>query len=182
MRIPEELAWTANLVCRAVMHQNHIGSTNRFCYITVRHGHIRSSLDDVWHVDGFSMRTPHVPEQNYIWSSWNATEFGICPVELPEDFDPLVHNIQYFLQEEMDERGLIWQGKERHIYVADPYVIHRRPHSPEQVWRTFVRVSFTAIPIEDRNNYYNPALPDLHFDRDGLADFRDQLERYQRGS
>ena len=57
----------------------------------MRSGLVTSITDDEWHVDGFSMRVPQVPEQNYIWSDVYPTEQLWQRFKIPQTFDPKRH-------------------------------------------------------------------------------------------
>ena len=155
--LPAELEWVRGMYTTAVKHQQSLGTDHPFCYITVRHGKVESQKDDEWHVDGFSMKISHIPEQNYIWCSQVGTEYVPLKVKFPQDFDPLIHNIHWYLQRYVDleqvascETGV--------VYCLDPYLLHRRPPTTGGMERTFVRISFVPIEINDVNNTQNPAL------------------------
>lgn len=175
--IPSELSWIKSLLFRAGKYQNEqISIRHSFCYITIRRGLVRSVTDDEWHVDGFSTRISHIPEQNYIWSDVWPTEFMIKPIEFPTEFNPVKHNIHKFIQSAISERDEIQAAQENSLYCFDPYVIHRRPNVPKNVKRTMVRISFTPIEIQDKNNTPNPLMEGKDiYNRDGVKEFRNQL-------
>jgi len=174
-QIPEELKWCRPLIAVAEVNQKKMKVNHPFCYITIRSGLVTSTTDDEWHVDGFSTKITHLPEQNYIWVDRVPTEWTVQGINFPEDFDPLVHNVHRFIQRSL--RGNVIQTCEpKRVYCMDPYVIHRRPHMYEDVYRTFIRVSFTPIEIQDRNNTFNDLLP-MVSNRDGVM-IRDQLKDY----
>ena len=65
--------------------------------------------------------------------------------------------------------------KPNHVYVIDPYIVHRRdPASAGQV-RSFFRLSFVPIAIESDDNTQNSLLPVAPFNR---ADIRDTMINY----
>lgn len=173
--IPDELKWLTPLFIEAMTHQlNAVDVEKQFCYITVRHGLVTSVTDDEWHVDGFSTKISHVPEQNYIWTNSIPTEYTNVSVKFPDDFDALKHNVNHFLQEHITEE--VKQCKENVLYCLDPYILHRRPSISTGTKRTFVRISFVPIIIDDVNNTQNPLLPQKYIN-DGVA-FRNKLETY----
>ena len=60
--LPPQLGWIRPTM--EELFQNHYYNdlpTNVYVYVTVRHGITDIVTDDAWHVDGFSMRTPHAP-------------------------------------------------------------------------------------------------------------------------
>lgn len=175
-QIPSELDWLASTILHCNAIQESHGIRNPFVYITVRHGPVISETDDLWHVDGFSMRVPHPPEQNYIWSSCFGTEILQQKMELPVNFDPMKHNIHQYFQDRADE-SLVHVLRPMTLYGIDPYVIHRRPALPKTTFRTFFRISFIPIEIEDDTCTINPLIPRLR--PYGRKDIRQTLTRYQ---
>lgn len=174
--IPPTLAWVQPMVDMAERHQTESGLRQPFTYLTIRCGTVRAETDDEWHVDGFSKTITHLPEQNYVWASHSATQYYTHAIPLPAEFDPLRHNIHKYFQRRISPEH-VEQMKSQHVYVLDPYVIHRRPPETQNTRRCFVRVSYTPIEIEDRNNTPNPYLPPYAV-RDGIKDMRDRLLDY----
>lgn len=174
--LPGELAWLVGMLAMAKSWQHQVVKVDHpFCYITVRHGVVDSQTDDEWHVDGFSTKIAHLPEQNYVWCSASPTEYVPLQVDVPADFNPLRHNINRYLSRFVDE-AKVQTCEAGTIYCMDPYLLHRRPNGTSGGMRTFVRVSFVPVEINDINNTQNPALP-----RDNSADglvFRNKLTDY----
>lgn len=159
LHIPPELKWTVPIVNLGLLHQHNISSEHPFVYLTIRHGWVESKTDDEWHVDGFSVRIAHRPEQNYIWCNIEPTEWWDENIPIPEDFNPHIHNIHQYFQDKIGNKThAIKQMEEKSVYCIDPYIIHRRPPNTFCTYRTFVRVSFIPIPILDVNNTQNPLL------------------------
>lgn len=184
-KIPNNLLWVQPMLSLACENQEKIGIRHPFCYITVRHGPVNTKNDSVWHTDGFSQTVTHLPEQNYIWVDCFPTECATKAVSFPDDFDTFKHNVHLYLQDLLEdlledslEDSLTHTITRCTVYCMDPYVIHRRPPKAKGNIRTLVRVSFTPIEIIDCNNTCNPELP-RNYERDGVVDFRDKLERYQ---
>ena len=173
--IPDELEWLKSTILDLDTIQKNNNLRNEFVYVTVRHGLVTSETDDIWHVDGFSMRTPHLPEQNYIWTDIEPTEYAEQSFEFPEPFDPLKHNIHWYFDERVRSEN-IKRCEEKTIYMFDPYFIHRRPKTTAGMMRTFWRVSFIPIEIRDGQCQQNPLLPVQSYS-DG--DIRDRLTRWQ---
>jgi hypothetical protein len=172
--IPKEVEWCTNLIlhCSNVQKSNFV--EHPFTYLTVRCGPTLDSDDDVWHTDGFSMKTPHLPEQNYLWSNHSGTEsLEQCFFDIPRDFDPRVHNLHKYIQKRA--KGPVHKASDSTIIITDPYVVHRRPKNTG--WRNMVRVSFVPIIIEDDANTPNPLIPVREFGQIG-KDIRDRLSDY----
>lgn len=171
--IPDELDWVWPMIELAQEHQKSIKANHPFVYVTVRHGIVKSKSDDEWHVDGFSTRIPHVPEQNYVWSDRDGTEYADLQVTFPDDFNPRVHNVNHYLEKHVQE---VLKANTHTVYCMDPYHLHRRPSSTTGTQRTFVRLSFVPIEINDVNNTQNPVIP-RHYDQDGVG-LREKLLTY----
>ena len=174
-QIPSELEWLRLVIETCNSQQKQDGIENPYCYVTVRHGIVRSETDDLWHVDGFSMRVPHIPEQNYIYASTQGTEVLEQEISLPGDFDSMRHNIHQYFQDVADVKN-IRTLKDKTLYRIDPYVVHRRPTVTAGMVRTFFRISFIPIEIEDDTCTVNPLIPRVSpYNR---GDIRTRLERY----
>lgn len=176
MLIPRQLRWLQPWISGFSHHQEiEFGRNLPFVYVTVRHGICTSETDDLWHVDGFSMRKPHVPEQNYLFVSEYPTEFLTERIPLPNDFDPLQHNIHQFFQQHAGRIPVrtyppVWM-------IADPYIVHRRPPDAAGKRRLMIRITFSPIQIKDDMNTVNPLLPTKKFDN---TDFRQTLTQYNK--
>ena len=173
-QIPEELAWLKDVImsCDALQRQN--GVPDSFVYVTVRHGIVDTATDDEWHVDGFSMRVPHRPEQNYIYTSTNGTEYLTEGFSIPEDFNPMRHNLHKYFSRYFGDRE-VHKVADGRLILIDPYVVHRRPPSTAGQQRTFFRISFVPIEIEDDTCQRNPLFPEKIY---GRADVRKELIEY----
>lgn len=171
--IPGELLWLERsvLACHEIQRERFVD--HPYAYVTVRSGIVTSTTDDLWHVDGFSMRVPHPPEQNYIWTDTQPTEVLNQVFDIPKDFDPFKHNIHQYFQDH--EAGEIITLEPEKFYAIDPYVVHRRPAVTAGIRRTFIRISFIPIEIEDDTCTQNPLLPHKSY---GRTDIRQQLVRY----
>ena len=175
LRLPPELEWIRSTIEFTDEAQQIYGLNHPFLYVTVRSGIVRSVRDDEWHVDGFSMRTPHAPEQNYIWTDRIPTQVLKQQFEIPDDFDPMVHNLHQFFQDRAKEE-LMETLPARHLALIDPYIIHRRPQVPAGTQRSFFRISYVPIEIEDDMCQQNPLLPRKVYGRS--VDIRETLIRY----
>lgn len=156
--IPDELNWIKPTILRLDNLQKFNNLQNPWVYITIRHGVVTTKTDDSWHVDGFSMRFPHVPEQNYIFANHTGTEYADQIVKFPDDFDPLKHNIHDYFSDHGNITN-IKKCEDGAIYLIDPYCIHRRPTETKNSIRTFWRLSFLPIEINDNGATDNPLLP-----------------------
>lgn len=179
--IPSELDWARDFINHCFCYQNNtIGIIHPYCYVTVRSGLVTSTTDDEWHLDGFSTKISHLPEQNYLWTNSYPTEFIAKAITFPEDFSGSKHNINLFIQDTLAlHPTYVHPATANCIYCFDPYVIHRRPSVPMNIHRTFIRVSFIPIEIIDDTCTRNPLLPTPVYGRNAVTDYRNKLERYK---
>jgi len=179
-QFPTGCAWLKSFVEKCYQYQKNVVKIKHpFCYLTVRHGVVESINDDEWHVDGFSLNINHLPEQNYCWSNVYPTEYVQRTFEIPADFDPSIYNIHLYFQDRIDGFEFIKRMRNNMIYCFDPYIVHRRPKIPNNVVRTFIRLSFCPIEIRDDNNTPNPLIELPKYNRDGIKDFRQNLIKYK---
>lgn len=178
--LPPELKWLDGPLRIAIASQQSFGLyKDRFIYVTVRIGKVITKTDDVWHVDGFSMRQAQLPEQNYVWCDHTPTEYLDQVIPLPDKFDPSVHNIHTFFQDHANYSEVRSLEAEA-MYLIDPYFIHRRPPLIHRsVRRAFFRISFIQVEIEDDTCQQNPLLPSGPYHRE---DIRKTLIRYTEAS
>lgn len=181
MQVPEEMKWCQPFIDMAVKAQEDRGIRQPFMYLTIRHGKVSTKTDDVWHVDGFSQTITHLPEQNYVWCSHTPTEYVVKPIRFSPLFDSARHNIHDYFSHVITDSDEVKTLESKSVYAMDPYIIHRRPKIENDDVRTFLRVSFTPIEINDVNNTFNPNMP-TNYKRDGRSDFRDKLVSYHEES
>jgi hypothetical protein len=171
--IPEHIEWCRDLIMKCSDEQNNLCIRHSFCYITIRSGYVKSTTDDEWHVDGFSTRISHIPEQNYIISNCHPTEYVVQKFKIPDRFCSLRYNINTLLDKQVNYEN-VYTAKENTVYCFDPYILHRRPQIPINTKRCFIRISFTPIEIFDINNTTNPLLLTEVTNIDGVK-FRNKL-------
>lgn len=176
--VPDEYKWLMPLINKSIEYQKTIGINHPFMYLTIRNGIVTTKTDDQWHVDGFSLKFNHLPEQNYICCNNNPTQMIIKKFDIPNDFDASKHNLHQYFQDRITNNDVIETIKPNNLYCIDPYNIHKRNSNTFGTQRCFVRLSFTPIEINDINNTINPLLK-TNYTKDGLKDFRNKLVRYE---
>lgn len=172
--LPSELLWLEDTIDTCLRNQIKHDLPQKYIYVTVRHGIVTSVTDDEWHVDGFSMRKRHTPQQSYVWSDCFPTQYIKDSFPFPSSFDPLKHNIHHYFQDICKDKK-IEQMLPRNIYCFDPYIVHRRPPESSGKQRTFVRISFLSLEIESDTCMQNPELPQKIYN---TIDFRHRLSRF----
>jgi hypothetical protein len=175
--LPMAMAWMLPLLHQSIDYQRaHFPDfDNRFIYITVRSGIVKSQRDDEFHVDGFQGTSVprHIPEQNYIWSNCHPTEFVLQPFFIDE-LDPAVHNVHSYL-DRMTNPDNIVEVRGNGAYIMDPYHVHRRPQIPAGTERAFIRICYSPVEIKDDTNTFNPWIPMGPYNR---GDVRNKLIDY----
>lgn len=174
-----DLLWALPAINMAVDNQVKLRSSNPFVYVTVRRGVATSTHDCEWHVDGYSKRIPHRPEDNYVWCDSYPMQAWVGKLYVPSSFDGLRHNINWLFQDQIAKSvgDHIVVTEANALYWFNPYIVHRRNPQATGQFRTMVRVSFTPVPIMDKNN--TPPITDFNFrsTRDGRL-LQNKLERW----
>ena len=173
--LPAKIAFMKDFIagCAAYQKAHFPDYDDRFVYLTVRSGAVKSVKDDSYHVDGFQgISVPrHIPEQNYIWADTHPTMFALQPYFMAQ-LDPAIHNMQDFLHANTDPEN-IYQAQEKGLYIIDPYHVHARPPVPEGLKRAFLRVCFSPVEIRDDTNTPNPFLPRGPYNRQDIRNILD---------
>lgn len=176
--VPKKLGGLADFIKASARYQKaHFPDfEDRFAYLTVRSGEVKSKNDDVLHVDGFQgISVPrHIPEQNYIWASSHPAIYSMQPYFV-EDIDPGQHNIHKYFEKNTPPQAL-YSGMEKGVYIIDPYHVHMRPPVPEGTRRSMVRLDFSPVEIRDDTCMVNIWLPRGPYNRD---DIRNRLTEYE---
>ena len=130
-----------------------------------------------WHVDGFQgVRAPrHGIEHSYLWSDVAPTQYCLQPFLLTH-LDFARHNVFDVFDQEASR--YVFGGLENHVYLLDPYIVHRAALMDNSGWRTFVRLTFTETYLDDPVNTVNLS---LHIPQDAPArlEVRNRLFGYE---
>lgn len=172
--VPKPLRWLEWTICNLYNYHCQYISKHPYIYVTTRIGEVSSKTDDIWHVDGFGLDTPHIPEQNYIWADHTPTEVLHQNFAFPEDFDAKKHHIHWYFNDHVSPLAEVETLQPKNMYLIDPYVVHRRPPTASG-HRSFIRISFLPLPIKDDKNTQNPLLPVAPWKH---RDIRETLVRY----
>lgn len=176
--IPRELLFLERIIKElSNVDYSITGIKDSWCYVTIRHGIPNTVTDDEWHFDGSSFRTDIIPERNYIWVDHSPTEYKVGKLEIPFNFDPVVHNLFTFAAYQLRNK-CVYFAEVKKWHMLSPFVLHRRPSNLAEKCRTFYRICFTDIEGRDINNTPNPLLPTPFFGRDPVKTFRNKLKNY----
>jgi hypothetical protein len=177
--IPAELSFLSQTIKTLADYDvERTGIKDSWCYVTIRHGEVKTKTDDQWHFDGSSFRTDIIPERNYVWVSNHPSEYKVGKLKFPKDFNPVEHNLFTFAEHQLKSKA-VKQTQDKTWYLISPFCFHRRPNDiPENTIRTFLRICFTDIEGRDVNNTENPLLPTPFFGRNPVQSFRNKLKNY----
>jgi len=178
--IPSSLEWLKGIIYQLTVKDENISKIsnfNKWCYVTVRHGLPTAKTDDEWHFDGASFRIELIPERNYIWVNHTPTQYKKGKLNIPDNFDPCVHNLFTFADNQLKNKK-IQEVKSKKWYLINPFCLHRRNPNTPNIKRTFIRISFTDIEGRDVNNTPNPLLVTDAYGRDPVKNFRNNLLAY----
>jgi hypothetical protein len=176
--IPEKIGFMAPVISKIAQYQSAFfpSYNERFFYLTVRSGVVKSQKDDEFHVDGFqgtaTTSVPrHIPEQNYIWADSNPTLFSIQPYFL-DHIDPARYNVHTHF-EAVTRKDHVYSALEKGLYIMDPYHVHARPKVEGGTVRSFFRLCASLVEIRDDTCMSNPHIPRGPY---GRSDVRDRLD------
>ncbi len=181
-RIPVELASLIPLIERVSDYESFLNPDHEkvFAHITFDKS---SVLPDEhhrfpgFHGDGFqgTKLTPKiVVEHSYIMTTSPPTEFCLQPFFV-NHLDDAKHNIFMEFDKQAKENN-IYKSIPNHLYLIDPYMVHRTPLIKEKVERLFIRITFSFSELEHPKNTVNPLFPAYEYKdrievRQGLAEF-----------
>jgi len=172
--IPQNLGWLTDFFVAANNYQLSAFGTHQYpyVYLTIRHGEQKEYGTDVWHTDGFQggLKSRHIGEISYIWTSDGETEWSTQGLTVPADFNPALHNFFCLLKPE--EITATVKSKPAHMYCFDAYSVHRKCAPPGN--RTMIRLTFSNVEIKDPNYTVNPSF-NLKYNK---IEPRDQLVSY----
>lgn len=176
--IPKELDFLREIILSLSDYDvERTGIKDSWCYVTVRHGLVTSVTDDEWHFDGSSFRTDIIPERNYVWVNNHPTEYKEGELNIPSDFNPIIHNLFTFASKQL-EKNEIKTTNVKEWNLLSPFCLHRRPDIKSDTYRTFYRICFTDIEGRDINNTQNPLLYTEFYGRNPVETFRNKLINY----
>ena len=183
VRLPRELRALSPLVrhvCELEAHANPDFAAF-WCHITFERTKVEEGATQRvggWHVDGFQgVRVPrHRAEHSYLWADHQAVECCVQPFFVSH-LDPARHNVfDELVRQAREENALA--GFESHVYLVDPYLVHRTPVMRRAGWRSFARITFTETELEDPMNTRNLALGSAQ-DYPPRIDVRDRLHAFR---
>lgn len=185
-RIPYELSSLLPLIKRVAEYEAFINTNHNdmFCHITFDHSEVKANeyhRFPGFHGDGIqgTKLTPKINvEHSYIVTTNPATEFCLQPFFL-KHLDESKHN--YFFEfDKQAKKENILRSLPNHLYLIDPYMVHRTPKIKKNVARTFVRITYAHTELQHPKNTYNPLFEDMQ-GYEKRIDIRENLTRHEFG-
>jgi hypothetical protein len=131
-----------------------------FCHITFDHSVVPAGQHHRYpgfHGDGIqgTKLTPKInAEHSYILTSAPATQFCLQPFFL-KHLDEAKHN--FFLEfDRQAKEANFYSALPNHLYLIDPYMVHRTPKLEKETDRVFIRITYTSSELEHPKNTTNP--------------------------
>lgn len=178
-RIPKQLEAVFPLIKRVAEYESFINKKHDkcFCHITFDASVVQT--DEYHRFPGFhgdgiqgTKLTPKVTiEHSYILATSPPTEFCLQPFFL-KHLDESKHN--YFLEFDRQAReSNIYKTLPDHLYLIDPYMVHRTPKINKAVHRLFVRITYAFTELQHPKNTVNPLFEGQQYEK--RVDIRENL-------
>ncbi len=178
-RIPRQIKKLESFIRRVAEYEAFINPKHNECF-----SHITYDLSDVsageyhrypgFHGDGIqgSKLTPKVTiEHSYIFVTEPPTEFCLQPFFL-KHLDEAKHN--YFLEFDRQAKEVNLYGSiPNHLYLIDPYMVHRTPKITKKTKRLFVRITYAFTELQHPKNTVNPLFSGQQYEK--RIDIRENL-------
>lgn len=133
---------------------------NRYCFVTIDQGWVEPDetlRDPGWHLDG--LQGDEVPikkasDLQFVWSDSLPTTFTAQKFDV-KGLDPSVHNVFNWIGKQVNANEIV-QTQPFHIYAMNSYHAHKATEAKERIYRRFIRVSYTFIPVTSKRMTVNP--------------------------
>jgi hypothetical protein len=161
-RVPQDLKPLYEMIKRAAEYETWINPDHdkAFCHITVDHSTVPAGQYHRYpgfHGDGVqgTKITPKINvEHSYILTNNPCTEFCLQPFFL-QHLDEAKHN--FFLEMDRQAKDVnIYRTLPFHMYLIDPYMVHRSPKMVQDTTRIFIRITYTFSELQHPKNTVNP--------------------------
>ena len=163
-RLPKEIKPFWDLIQRISEYEASFNKDHNKCFVhlTTDRGTVKAKTTHRYpgfHGDGvqgtkFSQKQYTPIEHSYIVTSEPPTEFCIQPFFF-QHLNDARHNLFQEMEVQVRENN-IYGTLPWHIYLIDPYMVHRTPPIKEDVDRIFVRITFAYTELMNPHNTQNP--------------------------
>lgn len=161
-RIPRALKKLMPIIERVSEYEKFINPNHDswFCHITFDHSRVKAGEHHRFpgfHGDGIqgTKLTPkEIVEHSYIMATSPSTEFCLQPFFL-KHLDEAKHN--FFLEFDRQAKETnVYGSLPNHLYLIDPYMVHRTPKIKYEQDRVFLRITYSPIELQHPKNTNNP--------------------------
>lgn len=161
-RIPRHVSALEDLIKRVAEYEAFINPNHNetFCHITHDVSDVEANTYHRFpgfHGDGIqgTKLTPKINvEHSYIVTTSPPTEFCLQPFFL-KHLDEAKHN--FFLEFDRQAReSNVYGTLPNHLYLIDPYMVHRTPRIKNKVTRQFIRITYASNELQHPKNTINP--------------------------
>ncbi len=161
-RIPQELKRIVPLIQRVAEYEKFINLDHDswFCHITYDLSRVSAGEHHRFPgfhgggIQGTKLTPKEVVEHSYILTTNPPTEFCLQPFFL-KHLDEAKHN--FFLEFDRQAKDAnIYGALANHLYLIDPYMVHRTPKIAHDIQRLFVRITYAPIELQHPKNTNNP--------------------------
>lgn len=180
-RIPKVMEPMLDFITLIAEYESYINKAHSdcFCHITFDNSYVEMGQHHRFpgfHGDGIqgTKLTPKVNvEHSYILTSSPPTEFCLQPFFL-KHLDESKHN--FFLEFDKQAKDVnIYNSLPWHLYLIDPYMVHRTPKIMQNTNRIFVRVTYAFTELQHPKNTVNPLFEGQEYHK--RIDIRQNLMR-----
>lgn len=180
-KIPVELKSLFPLISRVAEYEAFINPNHKdcFCHITYDKSNVGAGEFHRYPgfhgdgVQGTKINTKVIIEHSYILVTSPPTEFCLQPFFL-QHLDEAKHNFFLELDKQAKECN-IYGSLPGHLYLIDPYMVHRTPRITSPVDRIFVRITFAFTELQHPKNTVNPMFNGQQYEK--RIDIRERLVR-----
>lgn len=163
-RVPVELYPLNDLIQRVAEYEISMNYRHNDCLVHITLDRTKVEANSThrypgFHGDGlqgskFSQRTYTPIEHSYIITSAPSTEFCLQPFffqHLNDGRNNIFHEMEVQAREANVFGTIPW-----HLYLLDPYMVHRTPYVNEVVDRVFIRITYAYSELMNPHNTMNP--------------------------
>lgn len=132
----------------------------RYCFVTIDQGWVEPDhtlREPGWHLDG--LQGDEAPDKKaadlqFIWSDRLPTTFTSQKFDV-KGLDSSTYNVFKWIGKQIDPEQIV-ETQAFHVYAMNTYHAHKAMAAKEKVYRRFVRVSYTFIPVTSKRMTINP--------------------------
>lgn len=165
LHLPEELEDKMDLKEFIGITQHEVRKFDfMYCYLTIDTTYVKAGQTQRtpgWHVDGLQgdeVPTKYPSDITFTWCDRLPPEVAVQSFDLPDHVNLSEYNIFECLSI-LVQNDRIGKLAPKTIYAMDSYCVHRGSIAPANMPRTFIRVSYTHIPVTSTKMTINPKMP-----------------------